>query len=322
MKKIRLYSLVFLLSFALSLQSCSDENTEEELDFRPTYEFAIMIVPDIQNYTHLNERLKYLDAIVDCYKNNRSKISAILQVGDLTNNNQTWQYENANDHFMSKFNDDDNLYFCLGNHDYGNNGISDIRNSNIPSNMMSNYDIAMEGHLHDNRISYVKMGKDTYGVMMLEFAIREKTIEWANSVLSNDPQTPYIILTHAFLNNKGQMYDRTIPETLGNDSPTFYRMGEDYKNDSKEVFDKLIYHNPNVKLVICGHSLTPDYINVLTKENVVGNQIHMIMVNYQHYKNGGDGTVAILEKSCSSYKIRSYNAFHKKFGSKHIEFGI
>ncbi len=316
------FSRVLFLLFAslFSLFACSeDEQIENPTVFIP--KTRLMIVPDIQNYTDKEDRFKYLHSIVDYYELNKDSIEAILQVGDLTNNNKLWQYENAYNEFFYKFDDTTPMAYCLGNHDYGNNGSSDIRMSNLPSHMMMPDVVRMNGTSYDNYVKYISIAGKRYGVLVLEFATRNETLEWANSIVKNDLTTPYILLIHVFLNGYGQMFDYTDPLIKEGGSHKQYKMGDDYKNDSKEIFDKLIYNNSNIKLVVCGHCLTPDYINVSTKENSIGKPVHMIMVNYQHYNNGGMGFIGLLDIAGDSYRIRSFCTYENRYGTKDISFG-
>lgn len=312
-------SFLLILWILLPIVSCSEEVMDNPSEIE--YETSIMIVPDIQNYTHKEDRFKYLNAIADYYHENRGRFEAILQVGDLTNNNQVWQYENAYQHFYCRFDKDDQLVFCLGNHDYGSNGNSGIRLSNVPESMLPLYDIRMEGTKWENYIKYITLAGKRYGIIVLEFCTRNETLEWANTIISSDTLTPYIVLTHAFLNEKGEMYDIDNTAIKNYDSPKAYKMGDDYKNDSKEIFEKLIYNNINIKLVICGHSLTPSYMNVLSVSNKQGIPVHMIMVNYQHYREGGEGNVGILDISGDSYRLRSFSTYLRRYGDSDIRFG-
>ena len=294
---------------------------EEIIEAKPSREACIMIVPDIQNYTHLESRFKYLSSIADHYYNNKDSIDAILQVGDLTNNNAVWQYENAYNYFFSRFTEKDQLVFCLGNHDYGNDGRSDVRMSNFPSYMMPPYDIRMEGCSWENYVRYINLGTERYGVLVLEFCTRNETLDWANNVISSNNDTPFIILLHVFLDQNGVMFDTFNPLVVNQGSShKKYQMGDDYKNDSREIFNKIIYNNPNVKFVFCGHCLTPSYINVQSEKNVEGNYVYMLEVNYQHYIDGGSGMVAMLSFSGDSYRVRSYSTFLQEYGDIDISF--
>lgn len=295
----------------------------EKVGQKPDSSTRIMIVPDIQNYTYLEERLKYLDAITDYYQSNKNDIDLVLQVGDLTYHNYVWQYENAYMHFINKFKQGDQMFFCLGNHDYGTNGTSDVRVSNIPEYMMPSYDLRMEESQWENYVRRVTIGGEEYGVLVLEFCTRNETLEWANTVISSDPQTPYIILLHVFLDQNGVMFDSSNPEVVNKGSShKDYQMGNEYKNDSREIFDKIIYNNPNVKMVFCGHCLTPSYINVNYETNATGEKVYMIEVNYQHYTDGGQGCVAVLDiVNGKNYRIRSYSTYFNEYTGIDIAFG-
>ena len=279
-----------------------------------------MIVPDIQNYTNNEDGSVYLNTIADFYNANRERIHAIFQVGDLTNNKMQEQYENAYKCFFNKFSWNEQMVFCLGNHDYGKNGSSDARESNIPDYMMPSYDSKMEGTHWDNYVRYITVGGKRYGVLVLEFCTRNETLDWANKIIMENDETPFIILTHAFLNVFGQLFDYTDKSCNNDVSPKAYKMGEEYKNDSMEIFNKIIWNNPNVEMVICGHSLAPEYIKVLSKDNIVGKKVNIIMVNYQHYRNGGDGFVGLLSFSKNKNSIYSFSTMEGRFGDVKILF--
>lgn len=314
-----LFCIIFVIVCAPELSCSSDINIDVKV-VEP--EASIMIVPDIQNYSYLEDRLKYLDSISNYYQLHKNSIDAVLQVGDLTYHNYDWQYENVYNHFFSNFKQEDQCVYCLGNHDYGTNGTSDVRVSNIPDYLKAISDIRMENAQWENYVRYVTIGEKKYGIIVLEFCTRNETLEWANSVLSSDPNTPYFILTHVFLDQNGKMFDASNPnvENKGS-SHKDYKMGDGYKNDSREIFDKIIFRNPNVKMVFCGHCLTPSYININSEKNIVGNPVYMVEVNYQHYYDGGEGCIAILDIKDDLYRIRSYSTFYHKYMGIDITFG-
>lgn len=324
--RIKRTTLVCCLSLLFIYLFSSCRETEIIIDPEPEPLARIMIVPDIQNYTYLEERFKYLTSIVNYYRRNKEDFDAVFQVGDLTYHNYVWQYENAYNYFFRFFDVEDQLVFCLGNHDYGTNGLSDIRNTNIPPYMIPASDLRMVDKDCENYVRYVTLGGVKYGVIELEFATRNKALEWANDVLSNDASTPYIILLHVFLNKKGFIYDYKDPNILISGSHKQYEMssdGDNYKNDSREIFDKIVYKNPNVKLIICGHSLTPDYVNVVSEKNVLGKPVYIVMVNYQHYGESGNGYIGELDIEGEHYRIRSYSTYdnNDKYGNVDISFG-
>lgn len=310
-----------LSAILFSYFSCTAKEDLTEVGETTRLTYKIMIVPDIQNYNDNSSRFKYLDSIANYYLTNLSNYVACFQVGDITNNNQLWQYQNANDHFFSKFPEGEKPYFCLGNHDYGNNGKSDRRFSNIPSFMWAQFDVKKDESEFENYVRFLKIGETRYAVMDLEFAPRDETLIWANEIVNNNPTTPFIILTHVFTNKYGQIHDVTDSNVYYPGSQKSYVMGGDYINDSMEIFNKLIKNNRNVKMVICGHTFIPDYIKVATMENAFGDDVFVITVNYQHYTNGGDGYVGILEFGEDGYRIRSFCTVNKEYGPVNIVFG-
>ena len=215
---VSVYYFVFMLLLILlfPFYACSNEfSDEQEINDKKV---CIMIVPDIQNYTDTDNRFVYLDSIAGYYCANKNSIDVVMQVGDLTNNNLVWQYENAYEHLFSKFDDSDQLVFCLGNHDYGNNGRSDIRMSNFPDFMMPPYDIRMKESKWDNYVRYIELGGIKYGILVLEFCTRNDVLIWANDVISADNETPFIILTHTFLDQNGEMFDAANPDIVNKGS--------------------------------------------------------------------------------------------------------
>ena len=308
-----------LLSFFLT--SCSKEtiaNRVDELEGNA----RIMIVPDIQHYTDNDANLGYLDAIADYYVSHKQCFAGCFQVGDVTNNNVSWQWENAYNHFFSKFPTGGEPYFCLGNHDYGDNGKSGTRTSNIPEYLYPVFDLQMTDCEYENHVRFLQIDTQAYAVLDLEFAPRNEAIAWANDVVAQYPAVKFIILTHVFTNKYGQIHDETDTNVYHGSSQKTYSMGgEDYINDSMEIFEKLINNHPNIIMVICGHTLIPDYIEVCSKRNSVGKDVYIVTVNYQHYTNGGNGYVGILDFMDMGFRIRSFSTVKQKYGSIDISFG-
>ena len=245
-----------------------------------------------------------------------------IQTGDLTNNNLDYQWDNAYNHFLSLIPSNFPMVFCLGNHDYGNNGASNIRNSNITPEFRPKWDIIMDNSQYDNYIRYVEIGVKTYGVLVLEFAPRNEVLDWADSMIKFNSDIPFIILTHAFLNNQGKLFNYRDPNCDNEYSQKDYNMGGDYLNDSKEIFDKIVFNNNNVKMVICGHCLHKDYIATEYVINAFRNKIPCIMVNYQHDIEGGRGNIGILAFKDKTFYLYSYSTTERKFVKYYTSFTI
>ncbi len=318
-----MFRVIFCLLFFLviTLQACNEENPITSSNEEDEQE-CVVIVPDIQYYTNSEERIKYLDAIVDYCKERQDVISFLLQTGDITNNNQLWQWNNSYRHFFSQLPKSFPVISCLGNHDYGENGLSNERQSNVPAELTPDMDAVMPMSKWDNYLRYVTLENKTLAILSLEFAPRNAVLEWADSIIKQNANIPIFILTHAFLNNVGQLYDASNSQNDNLCSQKDYVLGKEYLNDSKEIFDKIIYNNPNVKLIICGHSLSKNYIECLVKKNVNNDNVYCIMVNYQHYKDGGAGNIGLLLHSQGYFKLKTFNVISRTSWGKNIPFEL
>lgn len=263
----------------------------------------------------------YLNSIFQFYECNKDSIALCIQVGDITNNNKPEQWENAYNSFFSLFDKDKRPVFCLGNKDYGEDGNSLTRTSKIPDKLVPPRDIWM-GSDYDNYVCFFKFHSRIWAVLVLEFAPREEAIKWANTVLSDYSAVPFIILTHGFLNNEGQVFDFTNLECNQQFSQKSYYLGGEYLNDSMEIFDKLIYYNENVKMLICGHAISKRYIEFNTMLNSNGEKVYFLMVNYQHYEEGGAGIIGLLSCHGDVFSLRSYSTQSNKYGDILYEFTV
>ena len=311
---LKLFCGVFIISAPLLIcPSCVDSASEAIA--APS---RIIIVPDIQNYME-GDRVHYLDAIADFCVDNANDYAACFQVGDLTNNNRISQYRFDDDHFFSRFSKGHEPFFCLGNHDYGSSGSADSRTTQLPLSMAPVCSFRKEGCLFENYVRFLSIGDKDYGLLELEFAPRNETLIWANDVVRSY-SVPFILLTHAFTNEDGQLYDSSNPNESQRGNPKSYTLDNDYINDGLEIFNKLIYNNPNIIMVVCGHSLVREYIDVTSKENIDGNRVCIITVNYQHYKDGGCGYVGILDFLNDYIRISDYSTVDHMYGQRVITF--
>ena len=315
MRTIR-YFAVFV-SVVMSLFSCGKEDVitiEENSRIIP-------IIPDIQYYTNNSERFNYLQSILK-FCNEEANVDFCIQTGDITNNNHTDQWKNAYEQFFSRASKEIPMVYCLGNHDYGENGMSGTRSSDIPEIMLPESDIQLEGSGYDNYIRFVQLNGKRLAVLVLEFAPRNEVLEWANQMIQDNSKTPFVILTHAFLNNQGKLFNYRDPNCDNEYSQKSYYMGGDYLNDSKEIFDKIIFNNTNVKMVICGHCLHKDFIATEYVQNAIGENVPCIMVNYQHDIEGGRGNIGILACKDKTLYLYSYSTIEKRFLRYYTSFTI
>ena len=137
-------------------------------------------------------------------------------------------------------------------------------------------------------------------MIALEFGPRDETLAWADAILKQRPDTPAIVITHAYLAHDGRRYDRTNPMSQRFNPHEYTMMGT--INDGEEMWRKLVAPNSNVKLVFSGHdvsgvNLPPGTAALLTSTRADGTRVHQILANYQTClgppcKTFNDGTTA------------------------------
>lgn len=301
-------NLLIIFLMTILLFSCSrEDNLSCEFEITSN---AIVIVPDIQIYTDSNNSSD-LKSIVDFINYNKSNISLCLQTGDLTNNNRPDQWRNVFECYIERLYPEIPHYECLGNHDYGYNGTTNDRSSNIYWDISHNSKIYF-GDFRENYVQFVQIGEEEYGILVLEFAVRSDVLEWAHQILKLYPDNKFIVLTHAFLNSDGNMYSESKIEA-NCDNPQSYAMSydEDTRN-SEQIFNTLTSTCSNLKYIICGHSLPKEGFKVNTQMDINGNPVKLIMVNFQHFENGGNGNIGILNVESLQESLTIYSTKSKE----------
>ena len=120
-------------------------------------------------------------------------------------------------------------------------------------------------------------------------------------------------MTHAFLNENGYLYsDERIG--LDYDAPMQYGLSErNVSKDSKQIFDRLCGQYSNIKYIICGHSLPLKGYVFKTEMNTSGEPVRLLLVNFQHFSNGGNSNIAILNLEKNEIDIISAHTRKKLF---------
>jgi hypothetical protein len=133
-----------------------------------------------------------------------------------------------------------------------------------------------------NNNSYQLVSKNGMDFLFLnlEFCPTSPVITWANSVLAAHPNERTIVTTHGYLDANG---NRNISAGSGGCVGT--------SNNTQYIWDQLIYPNPQIFLVLTGHTLGESR---RTDLNIAGNPVHQLLADYQGRANGGDGWLRIM----------------------------
>jgi len=104
--------------------------------------------------------------------------------------------------------------------------------------------------------------------------------DWAQSVIDANPGAPTIITTHAYLGPNGE-----------------------YLPGAQDFFDELIYPNPQVFMLLCGHVSAEAR---RTSVNIEGQEVYELLADYQQRPNGGDGWMRVMTFEPDEDQIEVY----------------
>ncbi len=276
--------------------------------------FSIVVLPDTQIYAW-----KYPDlfrAQTEWIAENGVELNIryVLHVGDVVehNNDEEWKIARA---AFSLLNGKVPYAIAIGNHDMGPKGSARNRETLFGryfpvedfrewSTFGGVYD--REPAKADNSFHIFRAGGREWLVLALEFGPRDDVVRWANEVLAEHPNHPAILITHAYLHNDGNRYDRAIPKQ--HYPPQNYPVADEKAglNTGEDLWRKLVAGNRNVVMVISGHICVSAR---LVSQGEAGNRVHQMLVDYQNQKRGGNGWLRLLRFSPDggTVRVRDYS---------------
>jgi len=283
--------------------------------------FEIVVLPDTQTYVE-----EYPDIYMNQMQwiaDNKDRFSFVAHVGDITQNNNDEEWEIAKQGF--KLLDGKVPYaFALGNHDMGSEAgkFADIRNTSLANKYFSaakiqNLVASFPGGTVDNLLNEFEAGGQKWMVLSLEFGPRNKTIAWANKMITKYPDHNFIVVTHAHMyedNTHHEGEDWWLPENYGIGEDT----GEEAPNNGGQVWEKLLKKHDNISMVFSGHILKSG-VGTLVSKGEKGNKVYQMLANYQKgvegSENGGNGFLRIINVDPENQKIevKTYSPILDKY---------
>lgn len=224
--------------------------------------FSIILLPDTQHYSSSYPEIFYKQ--MDWIKENKIplNIQYVIHLGDITNNNKEYAWKVASKSFQMLEDAGISYSIVYGDNDMKNpeknyyDGIrhTKLLNEYFPVSRFNKPGSWWKGGFFDpekidNYYCLFDYKKNKYLIMNLEIAPRSVVLNWADSVISNNPERKVMVVTHDYLDKNGNRL---------NDLYTFALDGMDKKgklkgNNAESVFKKLVKKNPNIILVLCGH---------------------------------------------------------------------
>lgn len=294
-KQSMLLWFIFIIGFVACTPDFDDYYYEDvfHCDLDPSSEY-IVVIGDVQEYTQKKNNAYYFLKTVNWVRgmyNQGYLIDCVLQTGDLTNENQDWQY-NAFRSYMTPMANDVTTIAVTGNHDYDWKK-SILKRKSTKFNKYASFNktrdkivAAFESGSMENIIVKNTIRGIPFYIIALEFAPRTEVVSWAKRYVEDHKDINFLLLTHEFLTREGNFI---VPNE-------YYQLTkfEDSTTSSPEyIWDNLVFPNDNVRAVICGHNSFSSINN--SKKNIAGRIIPMIIFNIQSLENGGNGLVQVWE---------------------------
>lgn len=295
--------------------------------------WSLVLFPDVQTYVKFDYNQPILDLMVAWVQNNAELLNTklVMSTGDLVEQNNLFNPDgkSANQTGISQWEAvssafgrlDGQLPYILtiGNHDYG---ILSAENrfthfdQYFPSNKNRlnqkmlrevGLDIDQKPTSANATYEFVSPHGRKFLVLVLEFAPRDETLEWAKGVIDKEKYKDHtvILLTHSYL-----------------DSNSKHIVHEGYKlsnpNYGEAIWKKLVQPSRNIQMVLCGHIAGPDdmkaHLGFRVDTNSAGKKVTQMAFNAQAmgggwHGNGGDGWLRILEflPDGNSVKVKTFS---------------
>ncbi len=322
-KPVFIFLLVSIF-MAAALSGCGGQSQVKE--------FSLIILPDTQMYSerypqHFIAQTQWIKENVD-----KLNIKYVLHLGDITDNNNTAQWNNAKAAISIL---DGVVPYALapGNHDYGPNGHTSVRDTyflNDADNATPYFGVSTpyaiqdsiggffvedDGTVRTDNSWHTFLGLgEKFLVIALEFGPRNEVVQWAESVVASHPDHYVILITHAYMYFDETRYDWASKGRSQKWNPHGYGVASQPGgvNDGEELWQKLVKKHDNFIMTINGHVLK-DGAARLTSTGDNGNKVHQIMANYQNgvtgSLEGGQGFLRIFtfKPDKKTVEVKSYS---------------
>jgi hypothetical protein len=273
---------------------------------------TLAVLPDTQYYASCASPHFPAQARFIAEQAKARRIRAVITLGDLTDHNTPAEWQYIRDGVKLVENE---VPFVLvtGNHDVGDGGTANHRQSLLPSYFPAPPGAAKQALAEaktpsdpSNAYYRVPLERVTLGVLALEWSPRLSTVAWANAVLARHPKDRVVVATHAYLYNDGTRYDwqkkgpaqewnplsygtsKVAPATQGGTAP------DDPGCDGEMLWQNLVKKHRGIFLVLSGHVLG-NGTGTLASRGDGGNLVQQVLVNYQMLEDGGLGYLRLLE---------------------------
>ena len=283
----------------------------------PTDEFTIIALPDTQFYSSTNPQIFAAQTQWIASHVQNQNIKLVLGLGDIVDSGgNLTQWQNA-DSAVRLLDGKVPYMMAIGNHDYDKNDPASRTASTINFNAFfgparyagaSWYKGNFPAGSNENFYGVVNINGRNYLILVLEFAPRDSSLNWAAGILSANQDKEIIVVTHMFTYSDNTRIDHCDPNSADS-----FGVGQD--NNGEDVWWKLLQNYPNIHLVLSGHVVEGDGTGRRMDIGVHGNLVNEMMSDFQSDSSGGDGYLRILKiaPSLNRVSVTTYSPYLNSF---------
>ncbi|MBN1910359.1 MAG: metallophosphoesterase [Pirellulales bacterium] len=283
--------------------------------------WTIAILPDVQNYATWYPGLLQLQTRWILDNKDERNIAYVLQNGDLTNRNSKieWQRTSRGLGLL-----DGKVPYAIvpGNHDYDGRGGATTRDTKIndyfPTSRFKDWPTfggTMEPGRIENNYHLFEAGGRKWIVIGLEWAPRDKSLEWADGLLIKYADRKAIVFTHAYLYFDSSRLDWVKKGASQRCNPHRYKTPGPV-NDGEEIWQKVLRKHANVFMAMNGHvHYKRDGFGFQVSRGDHGNLVNEMLVDYQEEPVGGGAWMRLLEflPDGKTVQARSYSPLYDDY---------
>jgi hypothetical protein len=281
-RRLFLIALASLLSSALILSAQTQT---------PPQDFSIVLLPDTQYYSESHPQIFQQQTQWIVANRATWNIQFVLGEGDIVNApEQSLEWANAD--AAVKILDQAKMPYvlALGNHDY--DGVVPASRGTTAYNQwfgVQRYSALpwYGGHLgttNENFYGSFKVNGQRYIVLALEYYPRDEALQWADALMTANPDAQFLITTHSFEYTDGVREDTCDTQDMRSSTG----------RNPQRVWETVLKNHDNVQLVVSGHVIGNNTAH-RTDLGVNGNVVNQIFTNFQNLTNGGNGYLRILK---------------------------
>lgn len=266
--------------------------------------YTFVIIPDTQLLALDNP--KEFKAVTSWIAENKrnENIKLVAHLGDMVQNasDEEWQVATEAMSLLRPILKSTALNVCFGNHDFNKHTYDYANDKNsskwkplFGKKIRESYNwYGGESENDLNHYSLFKAGSYEYICMDIEWRAPENAIEWAKGVMKKHPQSPVILITHAYLRGHAPHRQKL----------------------AGHLWEKLINENPQIFMVVNGHYFNAngnsrdDYHQV--SKNKRGQDVIEMLVNYQKDTKLGWLRTLKLDELKNTIQVKSYAPSLKK----------